>query len=156
LPHGRHACGREKPIGTKCDDPSEKPFCSRKQERELSSFVEYTLQFCQGKFSAHSLLKIPQKSSPARKGRSPWDRTPPPPQSVGYSSAELDQSQNARFVGQQMRPLPDHLRQAVLAGGGSGELLPGLDAAGALLFADDSLVENGFSISGTARESFVL
>jgi len=42
-----------------------------------------------------------------------------------------------------MRPLPDHVQQAVLVGGVSGELMPGLDAAGTLLRAEDRLFENG-------------
>jgi hypothetical protein len=42
-----------------------------------------------------------------------------------------------------MRPLPDHVQQAVLVGGVSGKLMPGLDAAGTLFNADDWLFENG-------------
>jgi hypothetical protein len=68
------------------------------------------------------------------------------PQTVGYSAAELAHIQYARFFSQQMRPLPDHVQQAVLVGGVSGELMPGPDAAGTLVHADDWLVENGFSI----------
>ena len=68
------------------------------------------------------------------------------PQTIGYSAAELAESPYSRFFSQQMRPLPDHVQQAVLVGGVSGELMPGFDAAGTLLHADDWLVETGYSI----------
>jgi hypothetical protein len=42
-----------------------------------------------------------------------------------------------------MRPLPDHVQQAVLVGGASGELIPELDAASTLLHAEDWPLENG-------------
>jgi len=38
------------------------------------------------------------------------------------------------------------VQQAILVGGVSGELIPGLDAASTLLRADDWLLENGSSI----------
>jgi hypothetical protein len=65
------------------------------------------------------------------------------PPNVGYSAAEMAQSLYLRFFSPQMRPLPDHVQQAVLVGGVSGELIPGFDTASTLLHADDWLLENG-------------
>jgi hypothetical protein len=129
---------RSKPgVATHC-----KSLFSKKPENK-SSTIESSLQAVSG---TASFLRIIPCGGIARalsrtKRLFPYGIARPP--NAGYSAVEMDQSPYLRFFSPQMRPLPDHVQQAVLVGGVSGELIPRFDTASTLLHADDWLLENG-------------
>ena len=72
---------------------------------------------------------------------------------LGYTQAELAQSPYARFFDDDMAPLPEHVREALLAGGVAPALLPAVERAAELQRDGYQPVETGFARApdGSAR-----
>jgi len=66
---------------------------------------------------------------------------------LGWNAADLASKPYARFLDQDIRPLPDQIRQALDRGPLPEPILPTLDAAPQSLFGEAPVIENGFALT---------